>query len=54
MTEAPEVIAMSDERWAAIVSAHATLKKDDNVAKVAGLSTAEGSCLIFSCPREHL
>jgi len=29
------ILARSDEGWAAILSAHATLKKDHNVAKVA-------------------
>jgi len=35
MAETPEAIALSDERWAAIVSAHGKLKKDDLAAKVA-------------------
>jgi len=48
------ILARSDERRAVIASAHAALKQNDNVANVAGLSTAQGSCLIFSCPREHL
>ena len=42
MAEAPEVIALFDERRTAIVSAHAKLKKDDLAAKVAKAHKGSG------------